>query len=67
MHVFQREEIKNAGGKDVGDHVRNVLRGLMTKEVAVLYSWSGQKRAGVAPKKKFKDLAISNLIASTYR
>ncbi|XP_023317650.1 uncharacterized protein LOC111694299 [Trichogramma pretiosum] len=60
--------IKDVGGPDAKEFARRVMSDLMTKEVAVKFSWSGQGRntkEGYKKKEAFQSLKISSIIAST--
>lgn len=49
--------MKRIGGKNAGQFARNVLRFLMSDELALLLSWSGQRNT-----LKFKDLKLCSLM-----
>lgn len=53
----QIHEIKMVGGSDPGKFTRAALRYFISNEVALKYSWSGQKNT-----RKFRDTLISKLI-----
>ncbi|KAM0736912.1 hypothetical protein ACS0PU_000005 [Formica fusca] len=53
-------EIKMVGGSDPGKFTRATLHFLISNELALQYSWSGQKNT-----RKFRDTLISQLIVET--
>ncbi|XP_075535222.1 uncharacterized protein LOC142570770 [Dermacentor variabilis] len=56
LHLFQVRELAALGGTNVSLSARRILEALMTQEVAVQYSWLGQKG------KKFLSLTTCDFI-----
>ncbi|XP_024874435.1 uncharacterized protein LOC112459190 [Temnothorax curvispinosus] len=60
VQKFYINEIKMIGGSDAGKFTRATLRFLMSNQLAIKYSWSGQRNT-----LKFQTTRISQLIVET--
>lgn len=50
--------VKSIGGEEEGDAIRRAFIAVISDEVAIKFSWSGQKNT----KRKFKNLTICTLL-----